>query len=639
MQFQYLHAAISRTMAICSGHDAFRYQPLEKGHIRLLRISKEEGELIYTLSHFDLASTKDRVPPYAALSYTWKNQPRNQDHLVNDSVLKIIRNVKTFLPYLARIGGSQHFWIDSICINQDDEEEKKVQILLMGEIYSRATKGLIWMSNRHALWDRVIPEIPALLQRFEGYDFQVRLNDHDLEMRGLPTLSSPLWRYLHVIFLRKWFTRVWTFQESVLPNVVEFVFGEHCISFAYIAKLARILLNASTTISIDSMTDLINSWKAVAQAGMERILMAEAFRKQPLSGTSTEYAFPTLLAFSRNWQSSKQLDKIYGLLGLADQFIREKLTVDYSKSSEEVCLELARLWISQDSHLEIFNLASPSRRKGLSEFPKWCPSFSDMEIEIPFGMTAIWAKYCAGFLEGEGFTCALSLDSDLRVVHVLGFHVDEVAEALPYPWERQSHGIMGIFRNLGRKPKSRSTGVAESMRWERKCLELSQHVYNKPHEIPDEYWRTLIADKHASGQRFTGNGRESYHLMRIKLSTLVTDDDWLSDEEKQLASQPLNHSQLREMQDFVKSLHYSVHGRSFFTTKCGRIGLGPSHTKSGDLVCIFYNGYTPFIIRSSGEALTCINNEFIGEAYVDGLMYGEALKMEERSPDMVFTLE
>ena len=113
----------------------------------------------------------------------------------------------------------------------------------------------------------------------------------------------------------------------------------------------------------------------------------------------------------------------------------------------------------------------------------------------------------------------------------------------------------------------------------------------------------------------------------------------MSDEERQLARQPPTHSQLREVQDFVQSLGYSAHGRSCFSTKGGRIGLGPPHTQRGDHVCIFYNGYTPFIIRPKGEARPCTSNEFVGEAYVEGLMYGEALKIEERNPDEFFTLE
>jgi hypothetical protein len=47
------------------------------------------------------------------------------------------------------------------------------------------------------------------------------------------------------------------------------------------------------------------------------------------------------------------------------------------------------------------------------------------------------------------------------------------------------------------------------------------------------------------------------------------------------------------------------------------------------LVCIFYNGSTPYILRpkEGGDYL------LIGKSYVHGLMYGEALEKEDREED------
>lgn len=59
----------------------------------------------------------------------------------------------------------------------------------------------------------------------------------------------------------------------------------------------------------------------------------------------------------------------------------------------------------------------------------------------------------------------------------------------------------------------------------------------------------------------------------------------------------------------------------------------PTANETGDAVCIFYNGCTP-----REEDHTRKSNMFIGEAYVGGLMYGEALDKEHKSPDEFFTL-
>jgi hypothetical protein len=85
----------------------------------------------------------------------------------------------------------------------------------------------------------------------------------------------------------------------------------------------------------------------------------------------------------------------------------------------------------------------------------------------------------------------------------------------------------------------------------------------------------------------------------------------------------------------MEALEYACHGRSYFSTEGGRIGLGPLHTKQGDLVCIFYSGVTLYILRlkEGGGYL------LIRESYVHGLMYGEAFEKEDREGDEFFTLE
>jgi hypothetical protein len=47
-------------------------------------------------------------------------------------------------------------WVDAICINQDDEDEKMAQILLMKDIYSHAETVYIWLGLGSASTDRAI---------------------------------------------------------------------------------------------------------------------------------------------------------------------------------------------------------------------------------------------------------------------------------------------------------------------------------------------------------------------------------------------------------------------------------------------------------------------------------------------------
>ncbi|KAF2804945.1 uncharacterized protein BDZ99DRAFT_339206, partial [Mytilinidion resinicola] len=63
-------------------------------------------------------------------------------------------------------------------------------------------------------------------------------------------------------------------------------------------------------------------------------------------------------------------------------------------------------------------------------------------------------------------------------------------------------------------------------------------------------------------------------------------------------------------------------GRSPFITKKGHLVLASEHVQPGDVVALIRGAQVPFILRrqSSGQY------QVIGEAYVDGIMDGEAME-------------
>ncbi len=80
------------------------------------------------------------------------------------------------------------------------------------------------------------------------------------------------------------------------------------------------------------------------------------------------------------------------------------------------------------------------------------------------------------------------------------------------------------------------------------------------------------------------------------------------------------------------AIHSACSGRHLFRTSAGRLGMGHSTLKVDDQVWLLAGSKSPVLLRPTGKG----RFEFIGEAYVDGLMFGEAWpKTDERLVDVL----
>jgi hypothetical protein len=81
---------------------------------------------------------------------------------------------------------------------------------------------------------------------------------------------------------------------------------------------------------------------------------------------------------------------------------------------------------------------------------------------------------------------------------------------------------------------------------------------------------------------------------------------------------------LEQSNDFGASLGLAPTGRVFCCTDNKYLGLVPSHSKPGDMVCILFGVDVPFVFRP--HALKEGYYQLIGEGYLHGIMDGEVMK-------------
>jgi hypothetical protein len=126
----------------------YQHEPLPKGHfIRLLHVDIESGTKQPTIAFQTIPLNAD-IPKYTAISYAWEDSSPFQRVLLKDG--RQIWLSKTLSGLFASLAKRQsHFivWIDALCINQNDVEERGHQVNLMAQVYSLAEKVVIWLGE------------------------------------------------------------------------------------------------------------------------------------------------------------------------------------------------------------------------------------------------------------------------------------------------------------------------------------------------------------------------------------------------------------------------------------------------------------------------------------------------------------
>lgn len=651
---------VEKNVTHMSGYSRFIYSPSASDTIRLLHVLRDEERLHFSLSTFSKAHT----PSFYALSYSWDGQSRDHFILCNDSILAVTLKVQKLLHYLHLEYGSAYVWIDAICIDQDNPEDQNIQIPQMRTIYTEATKVIVWLGESDTRVDRAFEAIPELIPKLQNFDGRLGINEDRLTSHGIPKRSDEIWNGVSDLLSRSWFTRLWVFQEAVLSVSVTVMCGNNIMCMDQLVDFTGSLVSASV---MDLTRDCGGNFMAVL-TGLAMVQRISLFRKWRANGSGI--SFMSLLEASRDFSVTRDVDKVYGLLGLASDALGESLKVDVAKSSAEIYIEAAKFDIANEPTLTTLRCASSNQ--SLKGLPSWCPNFSGPRATTMLGshqsmldtasdpginfspflspsQLASLPSLLPNFpypptispfnpLTGEnipiyhaGFDLSSSIfdiihafylfhattSTTNNILSVSGARLDRVVSVIPsgWQWDNSANIRPSDFR------------ANRTLIWEDACLKLSQKVYSSPSDgdVPEAHWRALIANT-LNGKRCISNQRDMYVLMKVGLAVAA------AIERQPIISSSMGKAfpdaQAVDVSNFFRATASVCLGRCFFATHNGRIGLGPEGVVVGDEICVIRNAWTPFLIRS-GEGEGC--SRLVGEAYVDGLMYGEVFGLVEES--------
>ena len=155
---------------------------------------------------------------------------------------------------------------------------------------------------------------------------------------------------------------------------------------------------------------------------------------------------------------------------------------------------------------------------------------------------------------------------------------------------------------------------------------------SKENRVPDILWRTLVADRSPDGGKPPGwYQRACLHCLK---------DTRISDNKGNLHSSKVHEtSEMTSM--FLKRVRSVIWNRRIFEMEPNKgfmdplFGLAPEGTEAGDIVCILFGCTVPVVLKRLEKDSTMQElYELVGEAYVHGVMDGEAVQDEELVKDL-----
>jgi len=154
----------------------------------------------------------------AALSYVWGNPSKTCPIIIDECVFWVTESLNAALERLQEYDRILLLWVDAVCINQADLEEKSAQVQQMDKIYGMAQLVLGWIGPAADGSDVALkalnyvgkachdmPDGPALEERRQFFD-EILSKDPSVLETEFPTAQ------VAAIFIRPWWTRIWVCQ-------------------------------------------------------------------------------------------------------------------------------------------------------------------------------------------------------------------------------------------------------------------------------------------------------------------------------------------------------------------------------------------------------------------------------------------
>lgn len=589
----------------------FHYTPLETPQtIRLVlvpqRAVNSQEKVHLKIHHCELPSISQK---YNALSYTWGDSTKKHLVSLNGFDFWVADHLMFFLsrpqPFASR------FWIDAMCLDQENGEEKSSQLPRMGEIYGQAYQVFADLGSASADQELVIDHIIFIARHLNEEAFRIRAENSGTFMvdKFICPFSEPydpvVWARIGRFLNLSYWKRVWIMQESTAIANTKLWYGSRSCRYVDVMGLGVVL----------SIVLMKKPWGTDTPPELPSNNIIRLRDIRDLRGRGDKISLLEILPHFRDLEATDMRDIIYAALCLATDVSRGLVTPKPKKTLADVHLEVANFCIKNT--LDPLDLLAESSRI----FPdgliaritvpggKLAKRASRFQISFSFGSwVPQWYLKIPGldllpkhFIStnrtrsriydpwGQGDKRPLSLGSDHDQVKVVGsmlitdgLLLDQIHSVAQLPCASNDH--------------TAARGMIES--W---VPSDPNGIYHPTGETRmTAFLRSIVLDLAKGKTPVTRGGAGMWDYNSGKLVVGDENDD--------------------EATRATKFCQW----RTLAATKNGYMVLVFLEAQEGDVVFALRGGSMLYVLRPQGNDYI-----FIGECYVHGFMDGEALKLLE----------
>ncbi|KAI0436565.1 hypothetical protein F4803DRAFT_541810, partial [Xylaria telfairii] len=348
---------------------------------------------------------------YNAVSYVWGDVASNTATVMvkdNDKQLQFCSkkardNLVEGLRVFRLANQERTLWVDALCINQEDRDERSQQVGMMGLIFWLAECVLIWLGRDER---RIASGVFKYMQPISRGYFHSKDPNHNRARSSAETeaLDAQMWGNIGELYRNPWFERVWVQQEIGLARQARFFWGEaNCchhdvLGFDLWLEQAGELAVKRFNIDRGVLRGTRSHWISYGRS------TREAWGDDRNNFMTARPFLVTLIEGAR-CKASDPRDRVYGFLGhpsarreyayrpvqqinylkLIEEAGDTLVKPDYNKTVDEVYLETAIALFKQQVDVRVLGAVRHTEESLARDYPSWVPRWDSIQDQRPIG--------------------------------------------------------------------------------------------------------------------------------------------------------------------------------------------------------------------------------------------------------------